>query len=154
VPDLLDVIVARGEAETKKLEEAGVAHKEVKEDAGETPPEKPSEKVPTETSEDEVEAVARRVAEIMGVPELSKMLEGFQGDFKDFAKRLEQIEKGDVERLEEKERWQPQALWLRASKAEHTILDETKDKELGGKKPKVPAAIQAVTEMVAGRELG
>lgn len=158
--DLLDVIVGRGEAKTKKLEEAGVAHKEVKKEVkedepGETPPEEAGDE--TTLADEQIRGVAERVVQLMQMENLGKMIQGQTDALGALAKgqeelstRVEGIEKGDLERIKEVEAKRPLVPWWRASTAKETILDPTKDKELGGKQPVTPKAIEGVSEKLAG----
>lgn len=161
ISNLVELIEKRGESETKRLEEANVAHKDVGAPVAAPVAAAPIAAVaaavapavePAKVPEgDEVEAIAKRVAALMGLEELGKMLLGFQGSLEKVTSRLDEVEKGDLQKIEEKEAWRPNVPWFRASKADSTILDDTKDKELMGKKPEVPQAIQAMTQTIMGQ---
>jgi len=155
--DLLG-IVQETEDETKRLEDANVAHKAKDGEEGKEPPkETPKE---DETADEQVEDIAKRVASMMGLEELGKMLQGLldsneaiKGELTKVVGRLDEVEKGDLKRIEDKDDWRPHVPWFRASKADSTILDDTKDddKDLKGKQPEVPQAIQRVTDRILGQ---
>jgi len=151
--DLLGMVQKAGAA-SKTLEEAGVAHKSADEKpAGE---QEPTNEDSDETADVPVDDVAQRVAEIMGMKELSVLLQKFdgrltaveQGD-EEQKKRLAEVEKDDTARLSEKQAWRPNVVWLRPSTADGTLLDESKD--LADKKPMTPKAIDHVSDVVLGR---
>jgi len=144
-------LVSKAESETKRLEDANVAHKDVG-DAPSAEPVATAEAPPKVTADDEVEAIAKRVAGIMGLEELGKMLQGLVDEQAKTTSRLDEVEKGDLERIKETESWRPNVPWFRASKAEGTILDDTKDKDLKDKQPEVPPTIQAMTERMMGAQ--
>jgi len=156
--DLLSMVQEAGAA-SKTLEEAGVAHKSADEKpAGEQEAaEKPASEDSDETADVPVNDVAQRVAQIMGLKELSEMLQDINGRLTEVekgdeekGKRLIEVEKGDDTRLAEKKAWQPSVVWLRPSTANSTLLDESKDKGLTDKKPRVPNAIQQVSKTILG----
>ena len=161
--DLLNMMQST-EDTTKTLEGAGVAYKGAKD--GDNKEEVTATAAAAETEEDaevtdvahiDVEGVAQRVAQIMGLKELSEMLQDINGRLievekgdEEKGKRLIEVEKGDDTRLKEKKAWQPNVAWLRPSTADGTLLDESKDKGLTDKKPGVPNAIQQVSKTILG----
>jgi hypothetical protein len=156
--DLLGMVQAKAAAETKRLEEAGVAHKEL-EDAT---PEDDIEKEPGAEVVDtgvNVEAIAERVADIFHLDSLSKGFEGQNEAIGEIAKavavigdRLGELEKGDLEKAAEATKWTPQFAWHRASQAKGTVLDDEDetDKKLKGQQPATPIAISSVTDAILG----
>jgi len=154
VDNLLDIVLKQGEDETKRLEDANVAHKD-KDDEKDKGDDAKKEEPPKEgeTTDEQVEAIAKHIAGLMGLEELGKMLLGFKEDMDKITSRLDEVEKGDLERMKEKESWRPNVPWFRASKADSTILDDTKDddKDLKGKQPEVPKAIKGMTDWRIGQ---
>ena len=156
--DLLG-IVQETEDETKRLEDANVAHKAKGGEEGDDDTTKEKDP-PMKGEQEQVEAIAKHVAGMMGLEELGKMLQGLldsneaiKGELTKVVGRLDEVEKGDLERMEDKKDWRPHVPWFRASKAGSTILDDTEDndKDLKGKQPEVPEAIKGLTDWRIGQ---
>jgi hypothetical protein len=149
--DLVSVVETIGADATKKLEDANVAHKGKEAKDGKKGSE--TEAAPAGGAPDEtMEAIAKRVADMMGLEQLSKALGELVGMVQKHESRLEDVEKGDQEREKERKAWEPQYMWLRPSQDKGTIIDDTEaDKDLKDKQPEVPTAIKGFTEWRTGQ---
>jgi len=149
--DLVSVVESRGEEATKRLEAAHVAHKEAKDgkkqddgDAGAQPPK-------GAPADEQVEAIAQRVAGLLDLEGLSTVLTGFQDSLKGITSRLDEVEKGDLERVNEQEKWRPGYMWRASQEAGTILADSGEDKDLKESQPVVPKAIQGITNWRYGQ---
>lgn len=109
-------IIQEAETESKKLEEAGIAHKDA-DPAGET--EQPAETQP----ELNLETVVAELVKQLDLSEVVKTVETVAGEVAQMGRRLEKLEKG--EKFKEQDEMPRYVLQLkRASEAEETKLPE------------------------------
>lgn len=130
-------IITEAETESKKLEEAGVAHKS--NDEGETEQaeteqtEQAEEKAQPETEAVTLEVVVAELVKQLDLSQVVETVEAVSGQVAELGKRLDKIEKG--EKFKEQDEMPRYVLQLkRASEAKETQVPE--DDELREKQPR------------------
>lgn len=130
-------IITEAETESKKLEEAGIAHKsngeEETEPADAEQPEEAEEKAQPETETVTLDGVVAELVKQLDLSQVVETVEAVSGQVAELGKRLDQIEKG--EKFKEQDEMPRYVLQLkRASEAEETQVQE--GDELREKQPR------------------
>lgn len=166
--EVAGVIAQRGEQETEEKEQAGVAHKEADEtSAAETQTEAPAEQAPEQVEQSQespgegggevdVQSIVEGVVKALELDALSETIknltaanESLLEEVKGIKGRLDEVERGDEERLAEKEAALPAFAWSRAfrpSQAESTKVGA----ETAQKHRQTPRAITGLAAEMGG----